>query len=142
MALLAGSPALDAGDNCVTDSTPCGDPNLPQLLTDQRGAGFPRSVDGPDADATATVDIGAFETQVWVEDITDKTTDEDTQLQFTFNISSNVTTVTATSSNPAVAPDPSLSGSGSTAHADDQSGRESVWHLDYHSNRFGQSVRA
>src|SRR6185369_11134761 len=73
-----------------------------------------RSVDGPDADTTATVDIGAFEAQVSVEDITEKVTDEDTQLQFSFNIGGNVSTVTATSSNTAVVPDPSLSGSGST----------------------------
>jgi hypothetical protein len=113
MALLAGSPALDAGDSCVLDNS-CSPALAAAITADQRGAGFNRSVDGPDADTTATVDIGAFEAQVSIEDITDKTTDEDTQLQFTFNLSSNVTTVTATSSNPAVAPDPSLSGSGST----------------------------
>jgi hypothetical protein len=39
-----------------------------------------------DADTTATVDIGAFEAQVSVEDITDKATNEDTQLQFNFNL--------------------------------------------------------
>jgi predicted outer membrane repeat protein len=49
IALLAGSPAIDAGDNELavdTDGSP--------LLTDQRGAGFDRIVLG-------TVDIGAFE---------------------------------------------------------------------------------
>jgi hypothetical protein len=46
MALLPGSPAIDAGDINA--------PNLP--ATDQRGPGFPRTHGG-------TVDIGAFETQ-------------------------------------------------------------------------------
>src|SRR5262249_22109771 len=44
MALLPGSPAIDAGDN--TDAPPF----------DQRGPGFPRIVGG-------TIDIGAFEVQ-------------------------------------------------------------------------------
>jgi hypothetical protein len=44
MALLPGSPAIDAGDNA-------GAPNF-----DQRGTGFPRMVGG-------TIDIGAFEVQ-------------------------------------------------------------------------------
>jgi len=48
MALLAGSPAIDHGDNSV----------LPP--TDQRGASFPRKKDG-NFDGIATVDIGAFE---------------------------------------------------------------------------------
>ncbi len=49
--LVAGSPALDAGDNALAvdaDSNP--------LSTDQRGPGFPRISGG-------TVDIGAFELQ-------------------------------------------------------------------------------
>jgi len=113
-ALLPGSPAFDAGDNCVTDSAHCGDSNFSQLDNDQRGVGFARSVDGPDADTTDTVDIGAFEAQVSLADITDKTTNEDVPLQFDFLIGGNVTSITATSSNTAVAPDPSVSGSGST----------------------------
>jgi len=47
-ALLAGSRAIDAGDN---SSAPA---------TDQRGFGFPRKKDG-NGDGTAVVDIGAFE---------------------------------------------------------------------------------
>ncbi|MFK7821907.1 MAG: beta strand repeat-containing protein, partial [Planctomycetaceae bacterium] len=55
IALLADSPAIDAGDNALavdSDDNP--------LTTDGRGAGFARTVDG-DTDATRTVDIGAFE---------------------------------------------------------------------------------
>ena len=49
MALVVGSPAIDAGDNTVVTSPPFANPP-----TDQRGTGFPRIVNG-------TVDIGAFE---------------------------------------------------------------------------------
>jgi CSLREA domain-containing protein len=62
LALLPGSPAIDAGDNCVTQAAHCGDANITQLSNDQRGAGFNRSVDG-NGDGTATVDIGAFESR-------------------------------------------------------------------------------
>jgi hypothetical protein len=51
VALLSGSPAINAGDNSLAvapDSTP--------LTTDQRGAGFARIVGG-------TVDMGSFEFQ-------------------------------------------------------------------------------
>jgi hypothetical protein len=47
-ALLAGSRAIDAGDNA----------SLPP--TDQRGGGFPRNKDG-NFNGVAIVDIGAFE---------------------------------------------------------------------------------
>ena len=47
-ALLAGSPAIDKGDNAGVPPT------------DQRGAGFPRRKDG-NGDGTKVVDIGAFE---------------------------------------------------------------------------------
>ena len=53
-ALLPGSPALDAGNNCVTQAAHCGDANISQLTTDQRG--FNRLVN-------STVDIGAFESR-------------------------------------------------------------------------------
>ena len=66
------------------------------------------------------MDIGAFEAQVSVEDITDKTTNEDTQLQFTFNVggAASITSVTAVSGNTALVPNNvaniAVSGSGST----------------------------
>jgi uncharacterized repeat protein (TIGR01451 family) len=53
-ALLPGSPAIDAGNNCVTDLVHCSDANIPQLTTDQRG--FTRF-------AGSSVDIGAFESR-------------------------------------------------------------------------------
>jgi hypothetical protein len=49
IALLPGSPAIDAGSNALAV-----DPQGNPLATDQRGPGFPRIVNG-------TVDIGAFE---------------------------------------------------------------------------------
>ncbi|HLL76207.1 MAG TPA: Ig-like domain-containing protein, partial [Pyrinomonadaceae bacterium] len=64
--LLANSPALDAGNNCVLIAGGCGanDPAV-ALTTDQRGPGFTRSADSlSDPDETATVDIGAFEVGV------------------------------------------------------------------------------
>jgi hypothetical protein len=54
-ALLAGSPAIDHGDNSAVDPTT---QKLP--TTDQRGAGHPRQKDG-NGDGLAVVDIGAFE---------------------------------------------------------------------------------
>ena len=52
IALLPGSPAIDAGNNALAVDPSTGLP----LITDQRGVGFPRIVNG-------TVDIGAFEVQ-------------------------------------------------------------------------------
>ena len=49
IALLAGSPAIDAGRSVAVDPRP-------DLKTDQRGTGFAREVNG-------TIDIGAFEVQ-------------------------------------------------------------------------------
>jgi hypothetical protein len=58
-ALLPGSPAIDAGNNCVLSNS-CS-PDLRSALTaDQRG--FNRSMDG-NGDGTATVDVGAYEVQ-------------------------------------------------------------------------------
>src|SRR6185503_2566844 len=55
-ALFLPSVAIDMGDDCVADSLHCGDPNLPQLLTDQRGTLFPRK-------EGSHVDVGSFESQ-------------------------------------------------------------------------------
>jgi hypothetical protein len=107
--LLAGSPALDAGDNALAK-----DANNNPLTTDQRGAG--RIADSPDADATATVDIGAWEFRSTLEDITGKTTLEDTRITFSFGVGDAgpaVTSVTATSSNQQVLIDASITISGS-----------------------------
>ncbi|HEX3084514.1 MAG TPA: Calx-beta domain-containing protein, partial [Pyrinomonadaceae bacterium] len=53
LALLPGSLAINAGDNCVVDVSHCGDANIPQLTTDQRGIN--RNING--------VDIGSFESR-------------------------------------------------------------------------------
>lgn len=54
-ALLAGSPAIDGGDNCVLDSS-CAENNPPEnVTTDQRGEPRPSG---------KAVDIGAYELQV------------------------------------------------------------------------------
>ncbi|HSD45035.1 MAG TPA: choice-of-anchor Q domain-containing protein [Pyrinomonadaceae bacterium] len=59
--LLPGSPAIDAGNNCVLNDS-CF-PFVGMLLSnDQRGAGFSRFVNG-DFDETPRVDIGAYEAQ-------------------------------------------------------------------------------
>lgn len=107
-ALLLGSPAIEAGDNSVTGSPL-------NLATDQRG--FARSVDGPDIDTTATVDIGAFEAQVSMADISSRSTNEDQQTNTGVFMGGAVTSVTATSSNTTLLPnDPAhitITGSGS-----------------------------
>ncbi|HVQ36190.1 MAG TPA: CSLREA domain-containing protein, partial [Pyrinomonadaceae bacterium] len=59
--LLFGSPAIDAGDNCVLTNT-CAPALGTSLTTDQRSTGFNRSQDG-NGDGTATVDIGALESR-------------------------------------------------------------------------------
>jgi len=111
-ALLLTSPAVEAGDN--TTATNAG------LTTDQRGATFPRIADSADPNTTATVDIGAFELHPSVEDITDKSTPEDTPFNFNFNIGDGtgglIASVTASSNNAALVPTANLvvTGAGST----------------------------
>jgi CSLREA domain-containing protein len=113
-ALLAGSPALDAGSNELAL-----DNNNNALTTDQRGAGFPRFADAADADAVQTVDIGAFEAHPSVEAVADKATNPDAPLSFSFNVGDaalGISSVTATSTNQSLLPDAnfSISGDGST----------------------------
>jgi CSLREA domain-containing protein len=103
-ALLSSSPALDAGDNCVTQATHCGDASIPQITQDQRG--FNRNVDGPDGDTIATVDIGAYEMQSPLAFLGDTSTNEDTQLVIVFDLGdpATVVSITASSSNATVVP--------------------------------------
>ena len=112
---LPGSPAIDAGDNAWVTSPPfpAGAP-----IADQRGTGFARILDAVDADAIATVDIGAVEANPSIEDITDKTTVEETPLSFTFAVDAVVPAfdaIAATSSDAALVPDGNLIVSGSGA---------------------------
>jgi CSLREA domain-containing protein len=103
-ALLTNSPALDAGSNALAKDT-----SDNPLLTDQRGV--MRIADSPDADAIATVDIGAFEFLQSLEDIADKTTNEDTPITVTFGLGDSgpgAASVTASSSNQSVVPDGNL----------------------------------
>src|SRR6185503_9129721 len=107
-ALLTNSTALDAGDNSLAEDR-TDDP----LLTDQRGA--KRIADSPDADAIATIDIGAFEFLQTLENISDQTTNEDTPLTITFGVGDSgpaITSVTASSNNQALIPDANLVVSG------------------------------
>ena len=109
-ALLSNSTALDAGSNALAK-----DPNV-TLETDQRGAA--RIADSLDADSLAVVDIGAYEFQQTLEDISNKITNEDSALTVTFGLGDtgpSVTSVTATSNNQALVPDAVLllSGTGS-----------------------------
>ena len=110
-ALLSNSTALDAGDNNLA-----ADASANFLKTDQRGA--QRFADSADADSTATVDIGAFEFLQTIEDISNKTINEDTALTVTFGLGDNgpgVTSVTASSNNQALLPNASLVLSGAGA---------------------------
>jgi hypothetical protein len=94
-ALLPGSPALDAGSNTVAINA--------GLTTDQRGLARFRNSDN--ADHVETVDTGAFEAQVTIGDITDKTINEDTQLQVNFTLGGpTISSLTASSSNTTLVP--------------------------------------
>ena len=130
--MLPGSPALDAGNNCVFDNS-CSPALASALTTDQRGAGFARKADSADLDTTQTVDIGAFEAQASVEDISDKSTPANVPLSFVFNVgdASAITNVTASSNNTTLVPNVpanlNVTGAGSTrtldiAPASNQSG--------------------
>jgi hypothetical protein len=121
-ALLAGSIAIEAGNNVYVVAPPFLNTTP---ITDARGTGFPRIADSADADTTATVDIGAYEAHPTVEDITDKTTAEDTAIpQFSFNIGDGtgalITSVTATSGNTTLIPNANIvvGGSGSSRTLD------------------------
>ncbi len=110
---LSNSPLLDAGDNAATSTA--------GLTTDQRGPGFARVRDDGDVNTTQTVDIGAFEADPAVQDITDKSTNEDTPLTFTFHIGDGASafdSVTATSGNALV-----LTNGGISVGADTASSR-------------------
>ena len=110
-ALLAGSPALDAGDNVRAI-----DADNNALTTDQRGTG--RIADSEDAGTTATVDLGAYEFHQTLDEISDKTINEDTTLSFVFAVGDSgpaVTSVTATSTNTTLLPNANLSVTGSGA---------------------------
>jgi hypothetical protein len=98
-ALLTGSTALDAGSNSLAKDA---DDNT--LTTDQRGAGrFAGS------GVTPTADIGAFELNQFMEDISDKATNEDTPLSFTLFVGDQtVTSITATSDNQTLVPDANI----------------------------------
>jgi hypothetical protein len=104
-ALLAGSPALDAGSNeLAVDSD-----NVPFMI-DERGS--TRIVDGPDANSTATVDIGAYEFIATLEGIANTTMNEDTSTTVFFSTGDSqpqVTSVTASSSNQSLVPNANLS---------------------------------
>ena len=111
-ALLSNSTALDAGDSVL--AVDASGNNL--LTTDQRGV--QRIADSPDADSTATVDIGAFEFLQTLEDISNKTINEDTALTVTFGLGDNgpgVTSVTTSSDNQGLLPAANLVLSGTGA---------------------------
>jgi CSLREA domain-containing protein len=115
-ALLAGSLALDGGDNALVANPPF---SGAAPFNDQRGAGFLRIRDAADVNTTQTVDIGAFEADPSIEDITDKSTPENAQLSFNFNVGDGATafdSITATSSNTTLVPNGNIviSGSGSS----------------------------
>ncbi|HKG98286.1 MAG TPA: Ig-like domain repeat protein, partial [Pyrinomonadaceae bacterium] len=116
-ALLGTSPAVETGSNANLPQDTFdldGDLNTVETLpVDQRGTVFPRVADSADADAIQTVDIGAYEAHPTVEDISNKTTAEDTAVpQFSFNIGdgtgSLITSVVATSGNTTLIPNANL----------------------------------
>ncbi|AEI39004.1 Ig-like domain repeat protein [Paenibacillus mucilaginosus] len=107
-ALLAGSPALDAGTAAQAPGA-----------ADQRGTAFARTADAADADTASAVDIGAFEAHPSVEDLQDVSMAMGGARQIEFHIGDadlGVDTVTAVSSDPQLIPNAAenlaVSGSG------------------------------
>ncbi|HEY4423043.1 MAG TPA: tandem-95 repeat protein [Pyrinomonadaceae bacterium] len=115
-ALLAGSPAIEAGSNANLPADTFdldGDLNTAETLpVDQRGTNFPRVADSADPDTIQTVDIGAFELHPSIEDIANQSTNENTVKNVTFNIGDDtgslIATVVATSSNTTLVPNANL----------------------------------
>src|SRR5262249_32271208 len=87
------------------------------LPVDQRGLVFPRVADSADVNLTQTVDVGAYEAHPTIEDITNQTTNEDTNKDVTFNLGDDTGTlitgpggsVTATSSTTTLVPNANVS---------------------------------
>ena len=94
--LVLASLVLDAGSNAL--ATTAG------VTTDQRG--LARPADGPDADTTDTVDIGAFEAQASLSALANQAISEDGSLTLPFTVGDAdlITAVTATSSNTTLVP--------------------------------------
>lgn len=93
-ALLAGSPALDAGLNAYTSAT-----------LDQRG--LARRRDSADIDTLSTVDAGAYEAHPSLEDLSDRSMSANATLSIEFNFgdsSQNGFTFTPVSSNTTLVP--------------------------------------
>ena len=99
---LTGSPALDAGNDALAR-----DASNNTLTRDQRGAGRFANATGP---GTGTVDIGAFEFHPVLEDISDKSTNQNQALAIAFSVGDPVNdiTVTATSDNQTLIPNANL----------------------------------
>src|SRR5438128_9529297 len=114
--LLPGSPAINAGDNCVFDNS-CSPSLAAALTTDQRGTGFSRKVGG-------TVDIGAVEVNYAISatagtpQSTAPNTAFPTQLQATVTESGNpISGITVTFTAPASGPSGTFPGNVTTANA-------------------------
>ncbi len=121
--LLIDSPALDAGDNTGASSF------------DQRGTGFSRVRDSADAGIVRTADIGAFEADPTIEDVTNKSTNEDVPLAVTFRVGDDVTgatpfnAFTATSDNTTLVPVANIvfsGGSGASGSGISNTGQRTV----------------
>ena len=99
---LAGSPALDTGNNVLAI-----DAGGFTLTHDQRGAGRFANSAGP---GTGTVDMGAFEFHPVMEDIPDKTTLQNQGQEISFSVGDlvNDITVTVTADNPTLVPNSNL----------------------------------